>query len=73
MWVALVLGCSEEYMSRRTCLSCKAVNSKKLICGPSSRSRGSYQSVETRGAECGIGIGDGYDAVSDLSGNIGQL
>jgi len=26
-----VLGRSDEYMRRRTCLSCKAVNSKKLL------------------------------------------
>ena len=31
MWVARVLGRSDEYMRRRTSLSCKAVNSKKLL------------------------------------------
>ena len=27
-------GCSDEYMTRRTCLSCKAVNPKKLLPAP---------------------------------------
>ena len=31
MWVARVLGRLNEYMRRRTCQSCKAVNSKKLL------------------------------------------
>src|SRR6266566_9433471 len=31
MWVARVLSRSDEYMRRRTCRSCKAVNSKKLL------------------------------------------
>jgi len=31
MWVARVLGHSDEYMRRRTCQSCKAVKSKKLL------------------------------------------
>jgi len=31
MWVARVLGRSDEYMRIRTSLSCKAVNSKKLL------------------------------------------
>jgi len=34
MWVARVLGRSDQYMRRRTCLSCKAVNSKKLLPAP---------------------------------------
>ncbi len=31
MWVATVLGRSDECMRRRTCQSCKAVSSKKLL------------------------------------------
>ena len=31
MWVARVLERPDGYMRRRTCLSCKAVNSKKLL------------------------------------------
>jgi hypothetical protein len=31
MWVARALKRSDEYMRRRTCHCCKAVNSKKLI------------------------------------------
>jgi hypothetical protein len=30
MWVARVLERSDEYVRWRTCLSCKAANSKKL-------------------------------------------
>jgi hypothetical protein len=33
MWVARVLGRSDEYTRRRTCLNCKAANSKKPLPG----------------------------------------
>ena len=34
MWVARVLGRSDEYTRWRTCLRCKAANSKKLLLAP---------------------------------------
>ena len=37
MWVARVLERSDEYKRRRTCLSCKAANSKKLFQIPQNR------------------------------------
>jgi hypothetical protein len=42
MWVARVLERSDEYMRRRTCLSCKAANSKKLLPAPPIEKRASH-------------------------------